>query len=43
MSGRRDSENFLVPEEDHVAVFEKAVVALRIAVPADRGLRPVPA
>src|SRR5260221_5482014 len=37
--GGGDRENFLMPEEDHVAVLEQAVVALRIAVPADRGLR----
>jgi hypothetical protein len=34
-----DSENFLVAEEDHVAVLEQAVVALRIAVATNRGLR----
>jgi len=39
MSGGGDRENLLVPEKDHVAVPEQAVVALRIAVPADRGLR----
>ena len=39
MPGGGDRENFLVAEEDHVAVLEQAVVALRIAVPADRGLR----
>ena len=39
MPGGGDRENLLVAEEDHVAVLEQAVVALRIAVPADRGLR----
>src|SRR5213076_798089 len=39
MPGGGDRENLLVAEEDHVAVPEQTVVALCIAVPADRGLR----
>ncbi len=39
MPGGGDRENFLVAEEDHVAVTEQAVVALRMAVPAHRRLR----
>src|SRR5204862_4578418 len=40
MPGGGDRENLLVAEEDHVAVLEQAVVALRIGVPAHRGLPP---
>jgi len=39
MPGRGDGEDLLVAEKNHLAILEQAVVALRIAIPADRRLR----